>query len=187
MAETLIEDFSSVADWTSLVGTLLSSGGQGAGSAATDNFAYLTAGSYGPDVFLGLTLAAVPADNEYVFLCARITNLPAANGYFVSVVKSSGTDTMYVRRLDGGAATTLGSWTQEIAAGNRIGIRCVGSTISAMVDTGSGWTLVGSVTDANYSAAGQVAVDIFNTAARIDDLVLITDDSVKRLLLMGVG
>ncbi len=134
-----------------------------------------------------MTVATVPADGEGLFVCARITNLPAANGYFVSVVKSSGTDTMYVRRLTGGAATTLNSWAQEVAAGNRIGIDCTGSTISAYADTGSGWFLVGSVTDATYGAAGTIAVDIFNTAARIDNLVLVTADATKRLLLMGVG
>ena len=187
MAETIIEEFSSTTDWTNLSGSIAASSGQGAGGSAGLNFGYITAGSWGPDVFIGMTVAAVPADNDSVFICARLSNLPAANGYMVSVVKSSGIDTMYVRRLTGGAAFTVGSWTQEIAAGNRIGIDCTGSTISAYADTGSGWFLVGSVTDGNHSGAGTIGLGIDNTVARVDDIVQVTADATKRLLLMGVG
>lgn len=177
MAETVIEDFTSLSDWTGLGGSLTASGGQGAGAtAAADNISYLTGGSYGPDIFFGLTIATVPGDNEYVLLFARL-NSATLSGYFVSIVKSSGTDTMYIRRITGGVPTTLNSWSQEVASGNRIGIDCTGTTISAYVDTGSGWTLVGSVTDGTYTAAGTTAVSIFNTVGRVDDLVQVTADA----------
>ena len=188
MAETTIEDFSSVADWTSLAGTLTSSSGQGAGTAATDNLAVSNAASYGPDIFVGITVSTLVAnDNEYILLGLRITNVPTTNGYYVSYVRQSGTDTMYLRRSSGGTPTTIGSWAQEVAAGNRIGISAVGSTITAYIDTGSGWTVVGSVTDANFNTAGALLLDIYNTTARVDDLVQVTADATKRLLLMGAG
>lgn len=170
MADTLIEDFSSVGDWTSFVGTLLASGGQGAGSAAGDNFAYRTSGSWGPDVFLAITIATVPADGAGVLLAARLV-VPTFNAYTISFVKAAGVDTVYLRRLDAGVSNPLLSWSQEVAAGDRIGIRCVGMTISAYINTGGGWTLLGSVTDTNYGAAGTIGLDVVGTAARVDDLV----------------
>lgn len=186
MAETVIEDFASVADWTSFAGTLTASGGQGAGTAATDNFAYLTGGSYGPDVQLGITITADPGTGNGVLIAARLA-VPAFNGYMVLVVKAAGTDTIYLRRLDAGVSNPLNSWAQEVNVGERIGIGCVGTTISAYYDNGSGWTLLGSVTDATYGAAGTIGLDIFNTAARVDDLVSITVDATRRLMLLGVG
>ncbi len=177
MAETVIEDFTSVADWTSFVGTLLATGGQGAGSAATDNFAYLTSGSYGPDLQIGITVAADPGAGNGILLAARLI-VPAFNGYTVSLVKAAGADTILLRRLDSGAPTSLGSWSQEVNVGERIGIGCVGTTISAYYDSGSGWTLVGSATDGTYGAAGTIGLDIVNTSARVDDLVQVTADAV---------
>lgn len=189
MAETLIEDFSSVADWTSFVGTLTSSSGQGAGTAATDNFAYLTGGSYGPDIHLGITIAADPGTGNGVLLAARLIT-PAFNGYTISLVKNAGTDTILLRRLDSGAPTSLGSWSQEINVGDRIGISCVGSTITAYYDNGGGWTVIGSATDATYSAAGTIGLDIVNTSARVDDLVsvdLVTNITVTDVAAPTLG
>lgn len=176
MAETVIEDFTSVAEWTSFAGTLTVSGGQGAGTAATDNFAYITSGSYGPDIQLGITIAADPGTGNGVLIAARLA-VPAFNAYTVSVIKAAGTDTVYLRRLDAGVSNPLNSWLQEVAVGDRIGIGCVGSTISAYYDNGSGWTLLGSVTDTTYGAAGTIGLDIVNTSARVDDLVQVTADA----------
>lgn len=186
MAETTIEDFTSVADWTSFAGTLTASGGQGAGVGATDNFAYITSGSFGPDLRVGITLAAAPANGEGILIAARLA-IPAFNAYVVSVIKAAGTDTVFLRRLDAGISNPLLSWSQEVSVGDRIAIDCTGTTIAAYYDNGAGWTLLGSVTDTNYGAAGTIGLDIVGTSARVDDLVLVTADTVKRLALMGVG
>ena len=85
-----------------------------------------------------------------------------ASGYFVSI---SSTGVWSILRIDSGALTTLaGGVTQPLASGDKVGIRIVGSVVTALHYTsGGGWVQVlsydtGSDTT-RYTAAGRFALE----------------------------
>jgi hypothetical protein len=67
---------------------------------------------------------------------------------------------VYIQRVDAGVVTQLGAKLyQEFAAGDKLGLQMIGSTISAYYQAaGNSWTLLGSVTDSTYSSAGYIGL-----------------------------
>ncbi|MCA9974243.1 MAG: hypothetical protein KC413_00780, partial [Anaerolineales bacterium] len=109
------------------------------------------------------TIASDPASNRNMSLYARLVNIGSGTteGYGIQFNKVAGTDTLQIFRLDNDTKTVLGAnFSQELTAGNKFGLEIVGSTLTAYVDTGSGWTSLGSRTDSTYSSAGYLGADI---------------------------
>jgi hypothetical protein len=103
-----------------------------------------------------------------VRICARMTNVASTkrSGYCVQVVGSTWT----IRRIDTGAAVQLGATVnQTVAAGARLAITVIGSTIKAWYSptpTGA-WTLLITSTDSTYATAGYLAIE--SRASHVDD------------------
>ena len=109
------------------------------------------------------TIASNPASNRAQYTYARLTDIGASttDGYALKWNKLSATDTLQIIRLDNGGETVLGAdFTQELTAGNMFGLQIVGDTLTAYINTGSGWTSLGSRTDSTYSAAGYLGLGI---------------------------
>ncbi len=109
------------------------------------------------------TIGTAPANNRNMTLFARLHDISGSSvdGYGLRLNKVSGTDTLQIFRIDNGTITNLGSAiSQEMAAGNKFGLEIVGNTLTAYVDTGSGWTAVGNTTDSTYNVAGYLGIDI---------------------------
>jgi hypothetical protein len=88
------------------------------------------------------------------------------SGYCVQAAGSTWT----IRRIDNGTGVQLGvSATQTVAAGARLGITVVGTTITAWYspNASSGWTQLLVLTDTTYQGSGFIALEA--RASHVDD------------------
>lgn len=163
-------------DWTTILnGHKIVSNVIVGNNAAASNISAWDTATYGGAVECYVTVPTKMADGTYIEIAARLTTLSAAtiDGYLVrcTAVAGAGNDTWRIYRLDNGSYTALGtgSVTGEFTAGDKIGIECNGSTITAYHYTGGAWSSKTSVTDTTYSAAGYVGLTSVNAVATFDD------------------
>jgi hypothetical protein len=135
--------------------------------------AYRNDQDYGPDVEVFTTIGVVAS--TAVLLYARLVNIGAGttDGY-ACYFNFSGTDDALICRVDNDSLVGLGSAIvppAPYAAGDKLGLECIGSTIAAYVFQSGIWTQLGTRTDSTYSAAGKIGVKIADTStnARVDD------------------
>ena len=164
------------ASW-SLIRPTAFAGMNGLGNAAVDSsstqFAwnYWNPASFGPDCEAYVTVATHGASDP-IRIGARVTNggTTSQSGYYVTV---GSTGAWSIIRIDSGASVTLASGvTQTLASGDKLGIRIVGSVVTALHYTGaSGWQQVLShdisSDSIRYTGAGQLALE-FKTST-LDD------------------
>lgn len=137
--------------------------------------AYRSDQTYGPDCEVYFTVATKPGAGNPVELWARITNPASAtvSGYRIDItdVSGAGNDTWQLVRVDNNVNTNVGAAiTQEVTAGDGVGMSIVGSTITFWYKAGAGaWTSLGTRTDTTYSAAGNIGVGLWFSTVRIDD------------------
>jgi hypothetical protein len=95
------------------------------------------------------------------------------------VVADTTVDSITLYRVDDGVMTSLASDTQAVSVGDRMGIRLVGDTISAVYrrPEDPDWTTVVSDSDDTYSTAGYVGLAV-DGALRVDNFIAITLVSV---------
>lgn len=158
-------------NWANLVGGLKVVSNQCAGNAAGDNWSYIGALVYGiPDIDLYITVSTKPPDTEPIAIYYFDY---AVNGYAVSYTPVAGTDEWRISRLDAGVATVLGATiTQELTAGDKIGIRRVHNSIGAWHHNGTSWSELGSRSDSTYEEmrANLIGLYLRGTTGRLDDL-----------------
>jgi hypothetical protein len=139
----------------------------------TNANAYRNDQDYGPDTEVFTTIGVIPS--TAVLLYARLVDIGAGttDGY-ACYFNFSGTDDALICRVDNDSLVGLGSAitpAAPYAAGDKLGLECIGSTISAYVFQSGAWSLLGSRTDSTYTAAGKIGVKISDTStnARVDD------------------
>ncbi len=78
---------------------------------------------------------------------------------------------IYIYRIDKGAYSSPlgGAITTTFARGARVGMKITGSTISAWLDTGSGWNLIATRTDATFTQAGSIGAELYGGTTRSFD------------------
>lgn len=119
-------------------------------------------------------VATRPNDGNPCSVYARVINpgTGSLSGYRVRLQSVAGgaNDIFRILRIDNNVSTTLGAdMTQEFASGDSIGIECIGNQISAWYKPAAGsWTLLGTRTDATYSAAGFLGLEV---GSATDDVV----------------
>jgi Fibronectin type III domain len=150
---------------------LVVSSNQVACTITTTATAWRSVGAYGPDSEAWVTIATLPGVGNAVRVYARLQapGSAAVDGYMVRFQQQSGTDQVFIDRLDNAAVTTLASFNQEFAAGDRLRISVVGSTVQAWRYSGGSWTKLGEVSDSTYPAAGYIGVGLRGTTGRLDD------------------
>jgi hypothetical protein len=132
---------------------------------------YWNAANFGPDSEAYVTVASYGA-SDVIRIGARVTGAGtnSYSGYYVAV---SATGAWTIIRIDSGASVTLASGvTQAISASDKIGIRIVGSVVTALhYTTAAGWIQVLSYNTSSdavrYTTAGRLALE-FRTST-IDD------------------
>ena len=127
--------------------------------------------TFGPDVEVWARVTTLPGTNNQFRLYARLQDPVAAtqNGYMLRFNQLAGTDQVLLERLDAGAIDTRLTVSQELAAGDTVLLRVKGSTLEAWLKRASTWTLLGSVGDSTYAAAGRVGIGIRGKTGRLDD------------------
>lgn len=133
---------------------------------------------FGPDVEAYYTVSALTADNGYLRVFARVIDprTNGAKGYMVQINILSGTDTTELYRMDSATSfTQIGStFSANWTAGWKIGLECIGSTITAYQNTGGGWTSIITATDETYPGSGFAAIggrkDTGSNIGRLDDV-----------------
>jgi hypothetical protein len=83
--------------------------------------------------------------------------------------QTSGTDEVFLERIDNGAIVRLATLSRELQAGDVLLLRARGSTLEAWHRRGTTWTRLGSATDSAYAGAGYVGVGIRGKTGRLDD------------------
>lgn len=194
----LLDDFSDtegppMTGWTTPTGLagLRSSGGVCLANAANAMGVWDSImGSADAEVEATITTATGAGATVSIFVRAKDVGSAATIDAYGLVITEGATDTWQIALFTNGVQSTLGSnFSQEVADGDSIRLRVVGSTLYAFYKaSGGSWTELTTRTDSTYSAAGYLALSISDTTGRVDDFgggVVVT--LVPRLALLGVG
>ena len=131
---------------------LVATGGQCAPSGTGLRGGYWTTAMTGADVEVYIDIAVEPSSGGSSTLVARL-DTGTTNAYML-VLGETAPDALTLQRMDAGVSTTLDSTTQELAAGDAYGIRCVGQLIEGWVRLDGIWTRKLSAEDATYAGTG---------------------------------
>ena len=133
--------------------------------------AWRTEPALGPDTEVWARVSTLPGNGNQFRLYARLQNagLAAHSGYALRTNQLAGTDQVMLERIDAGATVTRLTILQELAAGDTLLLRVKGPALEAWLKRGSTWTLLGSVVDSTYGAAGRVGIGIRGKTGRLDD------------------
>jgi hypothetical protein len=113
---------------------------------------YWNPGTFGPDSEVFLT--NVTPSTNYIF--ARLTATASPTGYLLWIQADAGA----LYRIASGTKTQLGAgFAMSYDAGNGVGLECIGSTIKAYENAGSGWTELATRDDETYGTAGYLGFD----------------------------
>ena len=138
-------------------------------AAATTALGLWNPATFGADTDAYMTVSTLPVSGQGASVMARCKDISSGgtiDGYFVTYQHGTG---ILVRRLDNGSATTLASDSTTLVAGQKLGIRCIGSSIQAWYTVSGTWTAGPSATDSTYSAAGNIGIFLSGTTSRVDD------------------
>jgi len=171
--------------------------------------AYWDVATFGPDTEVYLTIPAGATSFSAGFLTARGQNINTGTQaeYQLQFDASAGIDLK--RTINDAQSASLLHLTDLLGAGDKVGM-CVKTSgnnniIEVWLDTGSGWTLAGSVTDTNANStypiianAGYIGFSVYGnnlTTRSIDDFgggtVVVGGggggEGPKRMLTVGCG
>lgn len=108
-----------------------------------------------------LTVSALPNVGEILQLEARLNPLTGVpNGYVLRFIPDAGTDILRLRLVTAGSTSALGAdILQEVAAGDSLGLQCIGDSIMCWYQPAAGaWTLLATRTDSTFIQAGNLGV-----------------------------
>jgi hypothetical protein len=122
------------------------------------------------NVEVSVRVATLPGNNNHIRLLGRIQQpgSGAYDGYMLRTNQVSGTDQLFLERIDNGVITTLATFSRDLAVGDVLVLRITGSTLEAWHRRGTTWTRVGTASDGRY-ASGYVGVGIRAKNGRLDD------------------
>ncbi len=123
----------------------------------------------GPDSEAYATYSTLGNSGNEVSLWVRMTNPVVANFTCYGITHTAVTNTFRIRKFVNGTGTDLTTQTLTLAAGDRLGVEVIGTTLRAYKYTAGAWSQVATVTDSSISAAGRVGATIQNGSARLDD------------------
>ena len=140
-------------------------------SKSTSCASWWNVAQFGPDAEVWGTITTLPgAGNEFrLYVRIQQPGSLAVDAYMLRTNQLSGTDEMYLERVDNSTFVRLLTVSQELAVGDMLLLRVTGARLEAWLRRGSEWSLLGSVTDTTYPGAGFVGAGIRGTAARLDD------------------
>lgn len=131
---------------------------------------------------VAITIDTLPPNNEIVYLGGRIQSAGLAGmDCYQLVYTNAATDTIRLDRVINSTETALQTWNQNLANGNGFGFRISGTgatvTIQVYVNTGSGWTLLGTYNDTNANRItatgyGGLGIGTANITTRLNNFIV---------------
>jgi acid phosphatase type 7 len=115
-----------------------------------------------------MVVPTLPAAGGFLQVGGRVSSLTGSKVslYFLRVTPSKNLWDLR-KKLNGAGSTSMGTFTAPFAAGDSMGIKLNGSTITAYHEAGTGsWTSVGSVTDTSITGGGYLTFTLGDTTAR---------------------
>ena len=143
------------------------SSGTTAGSSGASS-AIWTHAQFGADQEAYMTVPTLPGAGGFLQVGGRVSSLTGSNVsmYFVRVTPSKNLWDLR-KKVNGAGSTSMGTFTAPFSAGDSLGIKLSGSTISAYHEAGTGaWSAVGSVIDTSITAGGYLTFTLGDTTAR---------------------
>jgi hypothetical protein len=127
------------------------------------------AATYGPDCEVYVTIPTLDSGGVGVYLSLRVGGtLSLPNSYWLKY--ADGTNACEIDCATNGSDNKISSgFTMPIVAGDKIGFRAVGTTLTAYYYHSGIWTVAYSMVDSTYQGAGYLALEIQNTTFRCDD------------------
>ena len=119
---------------------------------------------------IGATLVVLPATGGYVIVEAIAST--ASNGNVYDILYIPGT-ALYARKSVAGTYTNLITGTPTLVAGDKIGLRKSGSTLTLSYWHAGTWTVVGTATDSTYNGPFNPGAYLWSnsgTNTQIDDM-----------------
>jgi PKD domain-containing protein len=157
-------------NWTNLGTTklqLVSNGVVGLSASGNNSMSYSGAGDF-TDCDAWVTLTGTPTPgSSYAGVIARQRH----NGFVIATGQANpGANEIILQYVNvGGGVTALGTWPITTSPGDSVGIRCVGTTISAYYKpVGGDWQLLGSATDTN-EPSGYIGLTTNDTVYAMDN------------------
>jgi hypothetical protein len=154
--------------------------------------AYRNDQDYGPNSEVYVTLTVIP--NTAVIWYARLANIGAGttDGYACYFDFSAANDGALLCRVDNDSLVGLGATIvppAPYAAGDKLGLEVIGSTLAAYVYQSGAWSQLGTRTDSTYTAAGKIGIRVSDsgTNATLDDFgggTVVTPGASKRFMWM---
>ncbi len=162
-------------NWSVLTsgGTNLSiSSNQAISPVSTTANSYWNVEDFGPNMEAYVTITTLPGNGNRIAVHGRVTSPGTSSlaSYWVSYDPAAGGNNIVIYKFQNGVISTLATFAQTLSAGDKVGVRILGSLIEAWVFTSGAWTLVGSITDTSLGVAvGKAALLMRGTAGRADD------------------
>lgn len=134
----------------------------------------------------GGTIATAGATNDVVDFLICLTSVTAVATITAYTAKITFPSTVTLNRVNSiGSTTVLNTFTQTVIANDGLAIQRWGSGLAALYRSGltGTWTLLGTATDATFTAGGYGAITIIGTTAKLVNLFggnLVSDVLVRR-------
>jgi hypothetical protein len=127
-------------------------------------------GQLAADMEAFVTVAVAPVSPNRTGVYVRVQNPGGTYGGYLFAYRASINGFQFIRD-DNATFTILGAnVTQTVSAGDSIGLRIVGSTLTGFYKpAGGAWTVIGQRTDSTYSGPGYIGLATSDTASRLDD------------------
>lgn len=182
------------AGWDNAVGVGLNVTGSNTVIAlGLDRANLYTGTAFGADQECAADIVSGLGSSDYAIIYARSAG---ADGTLAGYRASTNGHNYYISRVTAGSGTDLtlntgggteGTFGVDMSDGDKFGIRCVGTTISMLVND----VVVNTATDATYSS-GAVGIGTFSTSLTFDNFEAADvggggGSTPRNMLLLGVG
>lgn len=136
--------------------------------STTGNIQYWNAATYGPDFEVWADIPNLPGSGGSCFIGGGIlqeTSAITLDGYTLTYTHGS-PGTLAIQRVTNGvAAATVASSSQTLSAGDQIGLKRVGTTLTSYING----TQIDSGTDSTHTGAGYILMASTQTTSSFDD------------------
>jgi hypothetical protein len=133
---------------------------------------YYSVAQYGPNCESYIDIPVVaPTGTDSIRVWARMQNPLNAATFKAYDVSLTAAGTWTIVKTINGTRTTIATFTQAIAAGDKFGIQVIGTTVSAWWYNNNDtiWHLVGAVENNEVVGVGYLGVRIFNVGWQLDN------------------